>query len=116
MVLPEELCLSPCLGVAAKRPQLVGKLTNDLVYERIAPSVLEELRQRNPKTPKGTRKHHHHHQWLTRDFGHPRLREHLWAIIALMKVAPNWRRFKDMLNRALPKYPKYPTLFDGQEQ
>ena len=97
-----------------KRPQVVGKLTNDIVYRRLAPGVLDELRELNPKTPKGVRKHHHH-QWLTRDFGHPRLREHLASVITLMKVAPNWRRFMDMLNRALPKYPKYPTLFDGQE-
>ncbi|MHC4398002.1 MAG: P63C domain-containing protein, partial [Planctomycetota bacterium] len=40
-----------------KRPAVVGKLTNNLIYERIAPGVLEELRDKNPKTPKGTRKH-----------------------------------------------------------
>ena len=97
-----------------KRPAFVGKLTNDLVYERLAPGVLDELKKLNPKTPKGTRKHHHH-QWLTRNVGHPRLREHLWAVIALMKAATKWDDFKRMVNRALPKR-EYLPLFDPPQK
>lgn len=95
---------------SVKRPALVGKLTNDLVYQRLAPGVLDELKKLNPKTPKGTRKTHHH-RWLTRDFGHPRLREHLSAVVALMRASAKWEDFKRMINRALPKYEHLP-LFD----
>ncbi|MFI4990895.1 MAG: P63C domain-containing protein [Solirubrobacterales bacterium] len=36
-----------------KRPQYFGNLTNDIVYKRLAPGVLEELRRVTPRDPKG---------------------------------------------------------------
>ncbi len=86
-----------------KRPGVIGKWTNDLVYERLAPGVLEELRQKNPKLPTGNRRHRHF-QWLTADVGDPRLREHLWATIVLMKASISWDQFMRAINRALPRY------------
>lgn len=90
---------------SVKRPGVIGHLTNDIVYSRLAPGVLEELRAKEPKDHKGRRKHHLH-RWTTADIGHPKLREHLASVITLMKVAPDkaWRKFMDMLNRALPKF------------
>ena len=85
-----------------KRPQVVGKYTNDIVYERLETGVLDELRKKNPKDEKGRRKVRHH-QWLTPDIGHPKLRDHLNGVIALMKAASNWETFKRLLNRAFPK-------------
>ena len=73
------------------------------VYERVAPGVLEELRARNPILPTGSRRNRHY-QWFTPDLGHPKLKEHLAAITALMRAAPNWENFKRSTNRALPKY------------
>lgn len=89
-------------GMQLKKPQVVGHYTNDIVYDRIAPSVLEELRKRNPPNEKGRRKHKHH-QWLTPDVGHPKLRDHLNGVIALMKAATSWKEFKRMLERAYKK-------------
>ena len=88
-----------------KRPQVIGHLTNDVIYSRLAPGVLVELRKKSPKDDKG-RRHYHLHRWTTEDIGHPKLREHLASVITLMKVVPNksWRKFMSMLNRALPKY------------
>lgn len=100
---------------SVKRPAVVGKITNNLVYDRLAPGVRQELERKNPKLPTGRRKVHHH-RWLSEDVGHPKLREHLAAVIALMKAAAKWDDFKRMLERSLPKYPKYPTLFDNQEE
>ena len=88
---------------SVKRPGVVGKWTNDLVYKRLAPGVLDELKRLNPPTANGKRKVRHH-QWLTKDVGHPRLREHLSAVIALMKASANWMGFYRMIQRALPKY------------
>lgn len=88
--------------ISVKRPMLVGKLTNDVVYERLAPGVLAELENRNPKDDRGRRKHTHH-QWLTEDVGHPALAQHLHAIIGLMRASSSWKQFHDMLNRAFPK-------------
>ncbi len=86
-----------------KRPGVIGKWTNDLVYDRLAPGVPEELRRKNPKMPTGNRRHKHF-QWLTSDIGDPRLREHMAATIALMKASNNWDHFVRAMNRALPRY------------
>lgn len=88
--------------LSVKRPQVVGHLTNDLVYERLAPGVLDELKRITPKDEKGRRKHKFF-QRLTQDVGHERLREHLVSVITLMKASPNWTTFYRLLQRALPK-------------
>ena len=86
-----------------KRPQIIGHYTNDLVYERIAPGVLDELREKNPIVyPSGERRHRHH-QWFTPEIGHPKLKEHLAAVIALMKTSASWSSFMIKLNQAFPK-------------
>ena len=87
---------------AIKRPSVVGHYTNDIVYERIAPGLLEELRNVNPTLPTGRRKHRHH-QWFTPELGHPLLKEHLAAVSALMRAAPNWNAFQRSLARAFPQ-------------
>ena len=92
-----------------KRSPLIGRYTNDFVYERLAPGLLQELKQINPRLPSGNRPHRHH-QWFTPDFGHPKLKEHLAAVIALMKASPNWTIFKRNINRALPKMVDYPLF------
>ena len=97
-----------------KRPSIVGKYTNDIIYERLAPGVLEELKRVNPTDEKGHRKQRHH-QWLTGDIGHPRLKEHLIGIIALMNAAPSWDSFQRMLQRAYPK-PNTTMLLDLPEE
>jgi hypothetical protein len=80
----------------------VGKLTNDVVYERLAPALLDELQNRNPKDERGRRKTTHH-QWLTEDVGHPALAQHLHAVIGLMRASGNWKQFHDLLDKAFPK-------------
>jgi hypothetical protein len=101
--------------IATKRPPYIGKLTNDLVYERLAPGVLTELKKITPKDDKGRRKHRYH-QRLTEDIGNPRLREHLWAVIGLMRASSNWRSFYSLLNRAFPKHTDHPQLFIDYEE
>lgn len=96
-------------SLRGKRPPLVGLLTNDLVYDRLAPGLLEELKSRNPKDEKGHRRAKHH-QWLTFDVGHPALAQHLFAVIALMRASTSWAQFKTMMNHALPKRGKTLTL------
>ncbi len=84
-----------------KRPSIIGHYTNDIVYARIAPGVLEELQKKNPTLPKGNRKDKHH-QWFKPDLGHPRLKEHLAAVVALVRAAANWDQFQRSFKRALP--------------
>ena len=84
------------------KPSIVGRLTNDFVYERLAPLILEELQKPNPVTEAGYRRHKHH-QWLTEDIGHPALAQHLYATVALMKASKDWHTFMMLMNKALPK-------------
>lgn len=86
-----------------KKPGVVGHITNDLIYERLAPGVLEALKRKNPTITPGQRKQKHH-QWLTEDIGHPHLREHLAAVTVLMKASTKWSSFYLLMKRALPKY------------
>ena len=89
---------------SVKRPMLIGKLTNDLIYDRLAPGVLDELKKITPKDSKGRLKQHYHRR-LTEDIGHPRLREHIAAVMALQRTVlrDGWRKFYSLMNRALPK-------------
>lgn len=98
-------------SLRGKKPPLVGLLTNDLVYNRLAPGLLDELKARNPKDEKGNRKSKHH-QWLTVDVGHPALAQHLHAVTALMRVSTNWKDFHAMLNQAFPKRNSQDLLFN----
>jgi P63C domain-containing protein len=85
-----------------KRPQYFGNLTNEIVYSRLAPGVLEELRKKNPTDDHGNRKNKHF-QWLTPDVGSTKLREHLAKATALMQISTEYRAFIALLNRIAPK-------------
>jgi hypothetical protein len=108
-----ELCRLRGVDFPDKPPYLLpkyfGHLTNDLVYARIAPGVLVELRRKNPTTAPGQRKHKHF-QWLTENVGDPRLREHLWRVIGIMQVFANWEQFYEALERVLPRFSTAPLL------
>lgn len=85
------------------RPALVGKLTDNIVYQRLAPGVRDELRRLTPRNEKGRLKHKLF-QRLTDEIGHPKLREHIQILIAIMKGHNNWDSFIHMLDRSLPKF------------
>ena len=85
-----------------KRPSVIGKYTNDIVYARVAPGVLDELRRLNPSVPGGSRKWRHH-QWFTPEPGYIKLNQHLAAVIALMKVSSNWGQLQRHLKYAFPQ-------------
>ena len=86
-----------------KRPFVIGRYTNDFVYQRLAQGILEKLKQKN-QTNKPCQRRDRHHQWFMPDLGHPKLKEHLDGVIALMRASPNWDAFKRNLTRAYPKH------------
>lgn len=105
------------LEVAKKRPQYFGHLTNNLVYYRLAPGVLEELKKLSPADARGYRKTKLF-QGLTPDIGHPKLKEHLAGVTTAMKFAKlqgmDWEGFISMLDKTHPKFKPMP-LFDHLE-
>ena len=85
-----------------KRPSVIGRYTNDIVYKRLAPGVLDELKHKNPVLQSGHRRHRHH-QWFTPKLGHPKLKEHLAGVMALMRISTSWESFKNKLDAAFPE-------------
>lgn len=89
--------------MTVKRPQIVGKLTNLLVYEKLPANVINELRRLNPVVNKKTgRRGAAHFQHLSKNLGQPDLRDHLLQVIAVMKASSNWSAFVRNFNRAFP--------------
>lgn len=84
-----------------RRPQYFGMLTNDIVYKRIAPGVLDELKrikhaEGNPRDKLFQR--------LTKNIGYPKLREHLGSVVTVMTFSSDWHDFMTKLNRRHPRY------------
>lgn len=89
-------------GMKVNRPQIVAYYTKDLIYARLAPGILKELENRNPKDEKGHRKVPFY-WWLTEDVGHPKLAQLLFGVIGLMRAADEWNQFMAMINRSYPR-------------
>jgi P63C domain len=86
-----------------KRPQYFGHLTNDIIYRRLAPGVIEELKRTEPKTPSGRRKGTIQ-QRLSPDLGHPRLREHLASVTTIMDLSDDYKDFMRKLDKRHPRF------------
>jgi len=94
---------------SVRRPQYFGVLTNDIVYSRLAPGVLDELRRVTPRNDDGRPKAKYF-QSLTNNTGYPKLREHLGKVIVMMQLSETYQEFKDKLERFLPKYTEQMAL------
>ena len=92
----------------AKRPGVVGTWIKEIVYDRLAP-VLPELEKRNPKNENGNRSYKHH-QFLSKEVGLPRLKQHLEAVHAIAVISNyDWGCFIVNLDKAYPR--KYQELY-----
>lgn len=91
---------------AKYRPQYFGVLTNDIVYKRLAPGLLAELKKENAKD----KKKGHLFRRLTTDKGHPKLREHLASTVTIMKLSRDYDDFISKMNLIHPRYGDSLTL------
>jgi P63C domain len=102
---------------SVKRPQYFGWLTSDIVYRRLAPGVLEELKRTIPRTSDGRPKAKFF-QKLTENVGYRRLLEHLGSVTTLMKLSEDgdYEGFLVLLDRIHPRYGETGYLrFNGTE-
>jgi hypothetical protein len=90
----------PPEGNKSWRPAFFGNVTNEVVYSRLAPDLLPELKKLASKAERRSRLH----QWLTQDIGHPKLREHLASIVTIMKLSQTPEQFKASVNMIHPRY------------
>lgn len=82
------------------RPQYFGVLTNDIVYQRLAPGLLDELKKQAAKDEKKA----HLHRRLTEQVGHPRLKEHLASVTTIMKLSAAYPDFIIKMNQIHPRF------------
>lgn len=75
-----------------KRPGVVGRWTNTLIYEQLPEGVLEELKKKTPKTKAGNYSARLF-QSLTDDVGEPSLVAQLTSVVSLMQISDNWDEF-----------------------
>lgn len=93
-------------GMNKNRYSVVAHYTRDLVYERMAHGLLQELEKKTPKDDKGQRKDRMQ-QWLTTDVGDPMLASHLQSLLTLQRLSIangwGWQRFTHMVDQVMPK-------------
>ncbi len=93
-------------GMQKNRFSVVAHYTRDLVYQRIAPGLLEELERKSPRNEKGNRPNKLH-QYLPEDVGNPMLAQHLHSLVMFQRLAIangyGWNRFLKMVDKVLPK-------------
>jgi P63C domain len=82
------------------RPIFFGRITNEVVYNRLAPSLLPELKKAASKAEKKAKLH----QWLTEDLGHPKLKDHLISIVSLLKISKNPEEFRKYVDTVHPRF------------
>jgi phage protein len=85
-----------------KRPSVIGKWTNELIYKQLPKGVLEELKSKTPKSAEGNYTARFF-QSLTPDIGHPALTAQIYKVIALMNISNNWNEFKSNFNRMVDR-------------
>lgn len=85
-----------------KRPMAVARITRDVVYSRLAPGVLRELLRVSPRYDNGRLKQPLHRR-LTEEIGHPKLREQIAVVKALMQISNTWEEFTERLDLTRPK-------------
>lgn len=98
-----------------KRPGVIGKWTNILIYDELPKGVLSELKKRTPKSKSGNNTARYH-QSLTLDVGEPNLTAQINQVLALFKISDNmeqmWKLFEKLKNRKQGQL-DIPFDFDG---
>lgn len=93
--------LPPYTG-ATRRPSYFGTLTNNIVYKRLAPGLLDELKDGIDRGETGKHKKRLF-QRLSTTRGYPQLLDHLDNVIALMKRCKTYDEFMRKLDAKYPK-------------
>ena len=98
-----------------KRPGIIGKWTNELIYKQLPKGVLEELKAKTPKSQKGNNTARLH-QSLSEDIGNPALSTQITQTITLFKISDNmqqmWQQFEKLKSRQCGQL-SLPFDFDG---
>jgi len=86
-----------------RRPQYFGTLTNDIIYKRLAPGVLAELKKVTPRDEDGKHKDKLFRR-LTSNKGYPKLTGLLGSVVTIMRFSKDWHDFMAKLDDMHPRY------------
>lgn len=86
-----------------KKPSYFGHLTNNIIYRRLAPGVLLELKEKAKKDGQKASKGKLH-QFLTQEIGHPKLKDLLTSVTTVMMLSDKWDDFMPKLERVHPAF------------
>lgn len=75
-----------------KRPGIIGKWTNKLIYEQLPNGVLSELKRITPKSARL-------HQNLTSDIGQPELSAQITQVVTIFRISDNMAQVWGYVNR-----------------
>lgn len=75
------------------KPPIVGKYTNELIYNRFSKEVLPILQHRNPFIGDTWLRKHRHFQWLTED-GQKQIEKFIREAVDVMKTCETWYEFR----------------------
>lgn len=99
-----------------RRPSVIGKWTNSLIYEQLPQGVLAELKKRTPKSESGNYMARLH-QSLSIDVGEPSLNNQITQIITLFQLSDNmqhmWMQFEKLKERQHGQL-ELPFTFDDE--
>lgn len=85
-----------------KKPGVIGRWTNELIYNQLPHGVLEELKIKTPKSDAGNYTARFF-QSLTPDIGHPSLNAQIYKVIGIMNISNTWDEFKSSFNRMVDR-------------
>jgi len=85
-----------------KRPGVIGRWTNELIYNQLPKGVLEDLKSRTPKSQEGNYTARFF-QSLTPDIGHPALTAQIYKVIGIMSISNTWDEFKSNFNKMVDR-------------
>lgn len=99
-----------------KRPGVIGRWTNTLIYEQLPQGVLAELKAKTPKSERGN-KTARYHQLLTLDVGEPNLTAQIGQVVTLFQLSDNmahmWQQFEKLKMRQSGQL-EIPFTFDDK--
>ena len=95
-------------GPIHERPRWWGHLVNTLIYDCLDPDVAAHLRENKPPPRKGR----NYHQWLTEDYGLPKLHDHIQQVIGIAKLCQTIRQLQERVLRAYGRQRSLPLQID----
>ena len=90
------------VGEIKKRPPIIGKWTNELIYKQLPKGVLKELKEKTPKSAAGNYVARFF-QSLTSDIGVPGLHAQINSVLSLMQVSDTWTEFMSRFNKLVQR-------------